>query len=73
MDWATIYRHDDTQTIHLPAAVRFDDSVKAVHVRQVGVDRIISPATAVWDTFFTHPYPVSEDFMESRDQGTQTR
>lgn len=68
---STVFMNNRTQAVRLPAAMRFDESIKTVNVRQVGVDRVISPATAVWDTFFTHPHVVSEDFMESRDQGIQ--
>ncbi len=68
---ASVFMNNRTQAVRLPAAMRFDEEVKTVNVRKVGVDRIISPETAIWDTFFVHPTRVTEDFMDTRDQGTQ--
>lgn len=63
---ATIFMNNRTQSVRLPAEARFDDSVKAVNVRVVGQDRILSPVDNTWDSFFQSESTVSDDFLTER-------
>jgi len=66
MSMGSVFENNRTQAVRLPAGSRFPDGVKKVTVRVVGVDRILSPADQVWDTFFFSPELVSDDFMAER-------
>lgn len=69
MTTSTVFTNNRTQAVRLPAELRFSDEIKQVNVRAVGNERIISPVTETWDSFFKAGQIVSADFMESR--GTQ--
>ena len=59
----TIFTNNRTQAVRLPANFRFSLDTNKVFVRQVGVERIISPVDQVWDSFFDDPnMTVSSDF-----------
>ncbi len=47
------------------------EGVKHVDVRARGVERIIAPAGASWDSFFSATETVSDDFMNTRASQTQ--
>ena len=63
---ATVFMNNRSQAVRLPADMRFDDSVKKVHVRVLGAERILAPADRVWDSFFLHEPAVDDDFMRQR-------
>lgn len=67
----TVFTTNRTQAVRLPAETRFPDSVKAVEVRVVGRDRVISPAGAGWDSFFRSGPEVTDDFMPERGSQDQ--
>lgn len=66
MNISTVFNHNGTQTIHLPADVRLPEGVKAVQVRVRGVDLILSPVGHTWDDFFLNGPQASDDFMNER-------
>ena len=67
MSISTVFNNNRTQSVRLPADMRFPDSVKRVEVRSKGLERIISPATSSWDSFFLGPNTPTADFMSERD------
>ena len=52
MKVARIFENNRTQAVRLPVEFRFPESVKQVHVRVLGQERVISPVGASWDSFF---------------------
>lgn len=66
MSTGTVFENNRTQAVRLPADSRFPEGVKRVSVRVVGQDRIISPITHAWDSFFMGSDAVSDDFMSER-------
>ena len=59
----SIFMNNRTQAVRLPSVYRFSEQTQKVFVRQVGVERVISPVDQVWDSFFDNPaLQVSEDF-----------
>ncbi|MBI5889738.1 MAG: antitoxin [Nitrosomonadales bacterium] len=72
MSISTVFTNNRTQAVRLPAEMRFPDSVKKVEVRSKGQERIISPATSSWDSFFLGPATVTEDFMSERASQDQS-
>ena len=66
-----VFRNQRGQTVRLPEAEQFPESVKRVVITRVGSSRLISPAGREWDEFFAGE-KVSEDFMSDRDQPSQS-
>ncbi|MGJ8530360.1 type II toxin-antitoxin system VapB family antitoxin [Maritalea sp.] len=66
MPTGSVFVNNRTQAVRLPAETRFPDEVKQVRVRVVGQDRVLSPITQSWDSFFHAEEGVSEDFMTER-------
>ncbi len=66
MPMGSVFEHNRTQAVRLPDETRFPKSVKRVHVRVKGLDRIFSPADQVWDSFFRGRKGASDDFMAER-------
>jgi antitoxin VapB len=68
MATGTVFINNRTQAVRLPSELRLPDGVKKVMVRKVGRDRVISPISESWDTFFAadNDLQVTEDFMTSR-------
>ncbi len=66
MSTGSVFVNNRTQAVRLPAETRFPDDVKKVLVRVIGKDRILSPITNTWDSFFLAEEGVSEDFMTER-------
>ena len=62
----SIFEHNGTQALKLPADARFPDSVKRVNIRVVGFDRVLSPAENSWDSFFLSEKTVTDDFIVER-------
>jgi antitoxin VapB len=52
---ATLFRSNGLQTIRLPEAVAFPETVRDVMIVADGPRRIITPAEAAWDDFFDAP------------------
>lgn len=71
MPMGSVFENNRTQAVRLPAETRFPKSVKRVHVRVSGPDRILSPAHRVWDSFFHSSEGVSDDFMAERPEQDQ--
>ena len=68
MATGTVFVNNRTQSVRLPSEVRLPEGVKRVNVRVVGKDRIISPISETWDSFFAadNILVASDDFMEAR-------
>lgn len=66
MTTSTVFTNNRSQAVRLPADMRFPDSIKKVEVRAVGLERIIAPADAAWDSFFLNGPTVSDDFLNER-------
>jgi len=47
--------------------MRFSEEIKQVNVRSVGNERIISPLTETWNSFFKSEVRASPDFMAVRE------
>jgi antitoxin VapB len=62
----TVFTHNRSQAVRLPADARLPEGVKKVEVRVRGMDRIISPVGHTWDEFFLRGPRASEDFMTER-------
>ncbi|MEE9903575.1 MULTISPECIES: type II toxin-antitoxin system VapB family antitoxin [Acinetobacter] len=59
----TVFMNNRTQAVRLPSIYRFSETTQKVFVRQVGVERVISPVEQVWDSFFEDPeLQLSDDF-----------
>lgn len=63
---STVFINNRIQAVHLPFELQLAKSVKLVHVRAVGNERIISPIDSSWDSFFLSGSKVSEDFLPVR-------
>ncbi len=72
MPIGSVFKTNRTQAVRLPVETRFPDSVKKVHVRIVGTDRILSPVEKTWDSFFQDPEGVTDDFMNERASQEQS-
>lgn len=72
MALGSVFENNRTQAVRLPVETRFPEGVKKVIVRVVGVDRIISPASNTWDSFFLSKDGVSDDFMTERASQNQS-
>lgn len=68
----TVFEHNTTQVVRLPADARFPKYVKEVVVRRVGNERILSPADATWDSFFLNHTVASPDFIPERADPSQS-
>lgn len=66
MNTGTVFKNNNTQAVRLPVDARFPDDVKKVTVRIVGKDRILTPVSHSWDSFFLQGAAVTEDFMPER-------
>ena len=71
MATSTLFTNNRTQAVRLPAELRMPEGVKHVDVRARGVERIIAPVDAAWDSFFIGAEAVSDDFMSERATQTQ--
>jgi len=72
MNLGSIFKNNRTQAVRLPVECRFPESVKKVVVRVVGQDRILSPETNTWDSFFLSEDSVTDDFMTERATQNQS-
>lgn len=66
MATSTVFINNRTQAVRLPAEMRLPEDVKQVNVRARGNERIITPITETWDSFFNADVTVSDDFMPTR-------
>ncbi|MDP2760247.1 MAG: type II toxin-antitoxin system VapB family antitoxin [Sideroxyarcus sp.] len=66
MATSTVFTNNRTQAVRLPAEMRFSEEIKQVNVRAVGNERIISPITETWNSFFKNGVRASPDFMADR-------
>lgn len=72
MALGSVFENNRTQAVRLPVETRFPEGVKKVSVRVVGVDRILSPVSNTWDSFFLAKDRVSDDFMTERASQNQS-
>ena len=72
MTTAKIFLNNRSQAVRMPAEARFEESVKAVNVRVVGKERVLSPIENTWDSFFESSNSVTGDFMNERASQEQT-
>lgn len=68
----SVFVNNRTQAVRLPAETRFPEGVKKVMVRVVGVDRVLSPVSNTWDSFFLSEERVTDDFITERASQEQT-
>lgn len=61
-----VFKQNNAQVVQLPLEAHFPDEVKKVAVRVVGKDRILSPISNSWDSFFLQGAAVTDDFMTGR-------
>lgn len=73
MELGSVFKNNRTQAVRLPVESRFPDNVKKVVVRVVGQDRILSPLTNTWDSFFLAEDGVTDDFMAERASQDQAK
>ena len=66
MALGSVFVNNRTQAVRLPAETRFPEGVKKVLVRVVGVDRVLSPVSNTWDSFFLSKNRVTDDFITER-------
>ena len=71
MQQAKVFLNNRTQAVRMPKGARFDSSVKAVSVRVVGHERILSPIENSWDSFFSSSEKMSQNFMHERPSQEQ--
>jgi antitoxin VapB len=50
-----LFRSNRSQAVRLPKDVAFPESVKDVTILREGARRVIVPAGALWDDFFSAP------------------
>lgn len=62
----SVFENNRTQAVRLPVDSRFPKGVKKVFVRVVGMDRVLSPISNTWDSFFLSEERVTDDFMSDR-------
>ena len=72
MALGSVFVNNRTQAVRLPAKTRFPEGVKKVIVRVVGVDRVLSPVSSAWDSFFLSKERVTDDFITERASQEQT-
>ena len=72
MALGSVFVNNRTQAVRLPAETRFPEGVKKVLVRVVGVDRVLSPVSNTWDSFFLSKERVTDDFITERASQEQT-
>ena len=68
MAHSTIFKTNGGQAVPLPETVAFPDTVREVEIIKLGQTRLIIPVGSRWDDFFRNGPPVSEDFMQDREQ-----
>lgn len=68
----TVFSNNRTQAVRLPAETRFPETVKRVQVRVLGLERVISPISSTWDSFFLDATMPTDDFMTQRENQSQT-
>ena len=68
----SVFVNNRTQAVRLPAETRFPEGVKKVMVRVVGMDRVLSPVSNTWDSFFLSKERVTDDFITERASQEQT-
>jgi len=72
MSIGTVFINNRTQAVRLPAETRFPEGVKRVSVRVRGQERVLAPAEAAWDSFFSADAPrASDDFLSERPSQRQ--
>lgn len=67
----SLFMDKRSQSVRLPVAMRFADNVKKINIRKVGQDRVLSPISQTWDSFFLQTDRVSEDFIQTRETPQQ--
>lgn len=67
----SLFMDKRSQSVRLPVSMRFADNVKKINIRKVGQDRVLSPLSQTWDSFFLQTDRVSEDFMQTRETPQQ--
>ena len=72
MALGSVFVNNRTQAVRLPAETRFPEGVKKVMVRVVGVDRVLSPVSNTWDSFFLSKERVTDNFITERASQEQT-
>ena len=74
MATGTVFINNRTQAVRLPSELRLPEGVKRVTVRKVGRDRVLSPISETWDSFFANDsmLSVTDDFMMNRAPQTQS-
>ena len=71
MKTGTIFQHNNSQAVSLPAEAHFSERVKEVSIRVVGQNRILTPVASTWDSFFLQSEAITEDFALERARQKQ--
>jgi antitoxin VapB len=67
MATGTVFTTNRTQAVRLPAETRFPEGVRRVSVQVRGLERVIAPVDARWDSFFdAEALRASDDFLTQR-------
>ena len=66
MTTGKVFKQNNAQLVQLPLEAHFPDDAKKVSVRVGGKDRILTPVTNSWDSFFLQGAAVTDDFMTGR-------
>lgn len=65
---ARVGKNNRAQVVTIPLEYRFPEGMKAVFIRKVGEDVILSPRPSSWATFLASDLRVSDDFMANVDK-----
>ncbi len=62
----SVFENNRTQSVRLPAEIRFPSDVKRVVVRVIGQDRVLSPVERSWGQLFLSDEQASDNFLVER-------
>lgn len=65
---ARVGKNNRAQVVTIPLEYRFPEGMKAVYIRKVGEDVILSPRPSSWAAFLASDLRVSDDFMANVDK-----
>ncbi len=62
---AKLFQNGGSQAVRLPSEYRIDG--EEVQIEKIGNTLVLRPIKHSWADFFTDPYTVPDDFLQSRD------
>lgn len=66
MSTGTVFVNNRTQAVRIPAELRLPEGIKQVIIRARGNERIITPVSEAWNSFFIDGPAATADFMDER-------